>query len=66
MTVILASCFGVLGFVVAFIVGIKIYRYLNNRQVKLESNMVSSSVVIDGRKFFEKDEIDKFFPKLGP
>lgn len=28
--------------------------------------MESSAVVIDGRKFFEKEEIDRFFPKLGP
>lgn len=66
LTIILASCFGVLGFVVVLGLGIKIYRCVNNRQVQLISDMVSSSVVIDGRKSFEKGEIDKFFPKLGP
>lgn len=27
--------------------------------------MASSAIVIDGRKFFEKEEIERFFPKLG-
>lgn len=49
-----------------FIVGVKVYRFMKNRQVKMECEMVSSAVVIDGRKFFQKEEIDRFFPKLGP
>lgn len=66
LTVILAACFGVLGFVVVFGVGVKIYGFMRKGQVKMESEMGSSAVVIDGRKVFEKEEIDKFFPKLGP
>lgn len=46
--------------------GVKIYRFMKNRQVKMECEMVSSAVVIDDRKFFQKEEIDRFFPKLGP
>lgn len=36
LTVILAACFGVLGFVVGFIVGVMIYRFMKNKQVKME------------------------------
>lgn len=66
LTVILAACFGVLGFVVVFVVGVKIYGFMRKGQVKMEGEMGSSAVVIDGRKFFEKEEIERFFPKLGP